>query len=103
MREKAVIYVPNGELQAATICLQYAQMVGYYVEGVVVGKWRDAQKMALDGIVQVLLAAERWHLPPDRVPRIEIPGEMTGTMCRCRHAERPPSSSPMRRRPQSID
>lgn len=105
MPVNAVVYIPSADLEeAAAQCLDHGQACGYHIEGLVVGRWEIAQAMALEGIVQVVIVADRAHLPPDRLPRIEIPSEMAGgtSCCRHQHAERPPSPSPMRRRPRPI-
>lgn len=73
---KAVIFVVHEELEQATItCLVWAQESSYRIEGVVVDRWHDVQAMVDDGAVDVVIVAEPWHLPPDRVPRIEIVAE----------------------------
>lgn len=101
MREKAVIYAPTECLEeAATTCLEHGQAAGYDIEGICL-RWDDAQAMALRGVVQVIIVADRSHLPPDRVPRIEIPGEMPRP--EPEHDEGPAHPSPMRRRPRPID
>lgn len=76
MPERAIIYVPHDDMeQCAILCLEYAAQAGYDVQGVVVGRWRDAQSMALDGAAEVVIVAERSQLPPDRAPRIEVVAE----------------------------
>lgn len=98
----AVVYIPSADLDdAAARCLEHGKTCGYHIEGLIIGRWDDAQAMAIEGVVQVVIVADRSHLPPGRVPRIEVAGETPGTMCR--DTEGPPSPSPMRRRPRPLD
>lgn len=101
MPERAIIYVPSEEMEhCAIVCLEYAQRAGYVVEGVVVGRWRDAQLMVLGGAADVVIVADRAQLPPDRTPRIEVVDESTQPD---RDDEEGPPTSPRRRRPRPLD
>lgn len=94
----AVIFVPGGDRgEAALTCLQHVQAHGYHLEGIVVGRWADVQRMREEGIVQVIVIADPSHVPADRIPRIEVAGE--------RPSPRPPTEGPpplRRRRPKMM-
>lgn len=76
MPERAIIYVPSDDMEhCAILCLEYAAQNGYLVEGVVVGRWHDAQSMVLGGAAEVVIVADRSQLPPHRTPRIEVVAE----------------------------
>lgn len=110
MPERAIIYVPHDHMEHCTIlCLEYAQQAGYVVEGIVVDRWEDAQSMALAGVADIVIVAERSQLPPDRAPRIEVVAEHTKDdhnhdRDHDRHDEddEGPPTSPRRRRPRPI-
>lgn len=72
---KYVVFVPDdGETrtQAMNDCLEYAntEHPDWDAAGVIVGRWADAVAMARQGLAEVILVAQRAHLPPDRLPRI---------------------------------
>lgn len=101
MPERAIIYVPDDDMERCTIlCLEYAQRVGYLVVGVVVGRWNDAQSMVLAGVADLVIVADRAQLPPDRTPRIEVVDEHARPD-QSQDGEGPPTS-PRRRRPKPI-
>lgn len=106
----AVIYIPSADLKlAAVACLEYVAACGYQMAGIVVGRWNDAQSLALDGTVDVVVVAERSHLPPDRVPRIEVVAEQRqeGGAPPSRDSDPDddagPPTPPRRRRPRRIE
>lgn len=93
----AVIFVPADDRgEAALKCLQHVQVRDYHLEGIVVGRWEDVQRMREEGVVQVIVVADASHVPPDRVPRIEVAGERPPPP----DTEGPPPAS--RRRPKAI-
>lgn len=99
----AVIYIPSADLKVAAVaCLEYVAACGYQMAGIVVGRWNDAHALALNGTVDVVVVAERSHLPPDRVPRIEVVAEQDPPGADDDDDEEGPPS-PMRRRPRPID
>lgn len=101
MPERAIVYVPDDDMERCTIlCLEYAQRVGYLVVGVVVGRWNDAQSMVLAGVADLVIVADRAQLPPDRTPRIEVVDEHDQPD-QSQDGEGPPTS-PRRRRPKPI-
>ncbi len=103
MPERAIIYVPSDDMEhCAILCLEYAQQAGYLVEGVVVGRWRDAQSMALSGVAEVVIVADRSQLPPDRTPRIEAVSEHLHDHDHDDEDDDGPPTSPRRRRPKPI-
>lgn len=70
-----VVYVPddgNTQAQALNECLEYVekQHPDWRSAGVIVGRWPAVVAMVERGLAQVVLVAERAHLPPDRVPRV---------------------------------
>lgn len=106
---KAVIYVPAGDyLQAATECLDALDVAGYELEGIVRGNWPTAEAMLLDGRVDVVLVADRAHLPVDRTPRVE---EVTEALAVASHQDEPlahipppaPVGAARRRRPRPVN
>lgn len=69
-----VIYVPDDTRQEGALaeCLNYAENTHpeWHSAGVVTGRWPDVIAMTRAGLADVILIAERAHLPPDRVPRV---------------------------------
>ncbi|MFG2169646.1 hypothetical protein [Micromonospora chersina] len=79
-------------------CLDHTRRCRYDLLGIVTtAPWDEVRQMMLDGTVDVVVVAEREHLPPDRTPRIEVAA---------RGAHPSPASSPRgpvpprRRRPR---
>lgn len=74
----AVILTPDGDEPRRRAwlaeCLRHCVARGYQVVGTA-SEWRDAAVMMLDGRAQVIVAAERDHFPPDRIPRVETAGQ----------------------------
>ena len=75
---RAVIWVAAGDdwERHAGRCADYCERVGYEVVGVVAeatgGRWDDIVHMVLtDERAEVVVVADRGHLPRDRTPRIE--------------------------------
>jgi hypothetical protein len=89
---RAVIWIPtHADLYRwGAACAEYCARHGYELYGVIHGAWRDATRLLIAGDAQVAVIASREHLPPDRVPRIEIVSEVPGR-------ER---AAPTRRRPR---
>jgi len=69
-----LIYIPRGDAaaQALADCLDYAEREhpDWISAGVVVGRWQAVVSMLLEGEADLVLVAERTHLPPDRIPRV---------------------------------
>ena len=67
--------------------------MGYVVFGLIVGdgdgSWDDVVDLLVRGVAQIAVVARREHLPPDRLPRLEV------------IAETPPQA-PDRRRPRRL-
>ncbi|KAB1915269.1 hypothetical protein [Micromonospora sp. AMSO31t] len=54
-------------------CLDHARCCRYGLLGIITtAPWDDVRQMMIDGKVDVVVVAEREHLPPDRTPRIEV-------------------------------
>jgi hypothetical protein len=79
----SVIYLPeNTETQRwARICVEWCERKGYRVVSLVVDdspdgrKWRDVVAMMARGDVEVCVVPRWDHMPPDRVPRVEVIAE----------------------------
>lgn len=72
---KYVIFVPDdgaSRAEAMNECLEYAanEHPDWDAAGIIIGRWSDAIAMTRKGLAEVILVAERAHLPPDRVPRV---------------------------------
>lgn len=69
-----VIYIPRGDAaaQALADCLAYAEHEHpeWIPEGVIVGRWQAVVSMLAVGKADIVLIAQRSHLPPDRIPRV---------------------------------
>ncbi|MET8908423.1 hypothetical protein [Micromonospora sp. NPDC004551] len=73
--EKAVIWIPpdlDPMEPAAVACLTYTRRHGYRLDGIVRSSWESVRQMMMRGEVDVVVVADVRHLPPDRVPRIEV-------------------------------
>ncbi len=74
----AVILTPDGDEAQRRAwrrqCLRHCEARGYEVVGTA-SEWKDAAVMLLEGRAEVIVAAEREHFPPDRVPRVETAGQ----------------------------
>jgi hypothetical protein len=54
-------------------CLDHARRCRYGLLGIITtAPWEEVRRMMMDGKVDVVVVAEREHLPPDRTPRIEV-------------------------------
>lgn len=77
----ALIYVTKRNLETYTDrCADYCNRKGLTPTAVVVddqdgGRWSEVVKMVTDGVVQVVVVADRDELPPDRTPRIDVVSE----------------------------
>lgn len=69
-----VVFIPAGEAGPAALaeCLAYAEASHpeWAFAGVVAGGWRAVFSMLADGGADVVVVAQRAHLPPDRLPRV---------------------------------
>lgn len=72
----AVAYVPAGVDYEpwGGICARYASSRGYEMRHVA-RDWADVMALIDDEAVQIVVVGTRSHLPPDRVPRVEIVDE----------------------------
>ena len=76
MTERAVIFMPSAaDVAGAHACMRFAEARGYRLEGLVAGRWQDVAEMMAERLVEVVLVAHRYQLPPDRTPRIEVVDE----------------------------
>jgi len=96
----AVIWAPTPHIvEASVVCLAYARATGYHIEGIVHDQWENVMDLIQKQVVQVVIAAERHHIPRDREPRIEIVAEESIF----RPIELDPTREPARqRRPRRI-
>ncbi|OKI47515.1 hypothetical protein [Micromonospora sp. CB01531] len=73
--EIAVIWVP-ADIEplepALSACLYHTCRRGYRLAGIVRGPWETLEQMMIDGEVDVVVIADRAHLPADRSPRVEV-------------------------------
>lgn len=68
-----VIFTPVEErTEDLAECLEYVnrQHPEWESSGVVVGAWSAAVAMVTRGLAEIILVAQRSHLPPDRLPRV---------------------------------
>jgi hypothetical protein len=68
-----VIYVPVDERTTAMAeCLEYVtrEHPDWKSAGVIVGRWTAVVAMVERGLAEIILVAQRSHLPPDRIPRV---------------------------------
>lgn len=69
-----LIYIPPGDAgpQALADCLAYAEREHpeWTSAGVVVGQWTAVVQMLAGGQADVVVIAQRAHLPADRLPRV---------------------------------
>ncbi len=78
---QAVIYAPPGQLPLwTTACVEHCASMGYAVFGLIVGdcdgtNWNDVIDLLARGVAQIAVVARREHLPPDRLPRLEVTAE----------------------------
>lgn len=75
----AVIYVSDGVLsdRVAAECAQFCEQEGWRVGSFVQAdakddRWADAVAVLMSGDADVLVVANRGHLPPDRLPRLVV-------------------------------
>ncbi|GGS05117.1 hypothetical protein GCM10010169_57430 [Micromonospora fulviviridis] len=55
------------------VCLDHARRCRYNLLGIITtAPWDEVRHLMIDGKVDVVVVAEREHLPPDRTPRIEV-------------------------------
>lgn len=82
----ALIYVTAANLDRYTDrCAEYCNRLGLSLAAVVVdeldgGRWPEVARMLMDGIVQVVVVADRDELPPDRTPRVDVVSEQRRQM-----------------------
>lgn len=81
MQQTALIYVKAGNLNRYTDrCAEYCNRLGLTLTAVVVddldgGRWPEVAQMLMDGIVQVVVVADRDELPDGRTPRVDVVAE----------------------------
>lgn len=81
MATPAAIYVTQAHVDSYTErCADYIQRLGLELKSVVVddrggGRWVEAVALLLDGVVEVIVVAERDELPTDRLPRLDVVAE----------------------------
>lgn len=71
---QSIVFLPHNVNDAhrwVMACAQYCAMRRYEVVAVV-HTWADAIKIIREGRATVLVTGRHDHLPPDRVPRVEI-------------------------------
>ncbi|SCF01989.1 hypothetical protein GA0074695_2905 [Micromonospora viridifaciens] len=77
--EIAVIWVP-ADIEplepALSACLYHTCRAGYRLAGVVRTPWETIEQTMIDGEVDVVVIADRAHLPANRSPRIEVAAEL---------------------------
>jgi hypothetical protein len=79
-------------------CLDHARRCRYDLLGIITtAPWDEVRQMMIDGKVDVVVVAQREHLPPDRTPRIEVAAR--GTHLSLASSPREPVP-PRRRRPR---
>lgn len=65
----------------ARVCMDWCEHHAYRVVSVVVdatqdgAKWMSVVRMMADGVVQVCVVPRWDHMPPDRLPRVEVIAE----------------------------
>lgn len=72
---RAVIFVPTEDPAHARwvlVCGDHCRRRGYLLTAIV-GDWADVAAMVKYEEVDIVVAARWDHLPPDRLPRLEIP------------------------------
>lgn len=88
-----LIFVPDGDAgEALAECLEYAQREHpeWTSGGVIVGHWTAVVTMLSQGLADVVLIAQRSHLPRDRFPRVvSVEEELAGTLPAPRDSRRP--------------
>jgi hypothetical protein len=73
---RALIFLPAADAVAAgAVCVEYATTAGYQLQGVVIGRWQDILDLVHRDEAEVVVVADRSHIPTDRTPRIEIVAE----------------------------
>ncbi|MET8087308.1 hypothetical protein [Micromonospora sp. NPDC005197] len=73
--ELAVIWVPadiEPSEHAIATCLTHLRQHDYRLNGIMRAPWEAVEQKMIDGEVDVVVIADRAHLPPDRSPRIEV-------------------------------
>lgn len=93
-----LIYIPAGDAGAAALaeCLAYSETEHpeWTFAGVIAGQWTAVFSMLAQGEAEIVLVAQRSHLPPDRTPRVvSVEEELAG-------APRRDSRRPAGRRPR---
>ena len=69
-----LVFIPTGDAGAAALaeCLAYAETEHpeWTFAGVVAGGWQAVFTMLAKGEADIVVVAQRAHLPPDRLPRV---------------------------------
>jgi len=74
---RAVLYVPSEDpahVRWVLVCGDYCSARGYLITAIA-GVWADVVAMVRCEGADIVIAARRDHLPPDRLPRLEIAAE----------------------------
>ena len=75
--DRAVIFVPSldpAHVRWVLVCGEFCSRRGYLITAVV-GSWADTIAMVMERAADIVVTARRDHLPPDRLPRLEIAAE----------------------------
>ncbi|MFE9203347.1 hypothetical protein [Micromonospora sp. NPDC007230] len=77
--EIAVIWVP-ADIEplepALSACFYHTCQHDYRLAGIVRAPWETLEQMMIDGEVDVVVIADRAHLPADRSPRVEVAADL---------------------------
>lgn len=97
--DRFLVYIPAGNAgpQALADCLAYAEDAHpeWIPAGVIVGRWSAVVSMLAVGLADIVVIAQRAHLPADRIPRvIAVEEELSGAPPAPRDSRRPPSRRP---------
>lgn len=75
--DRAVIFVPAldpAHVKWVLLCGEYCSKRGYLVIAIV-GVWADTLILVLEKAADIVVTARRDHLPPDRLPRLDVVAE----------------------------
>lgn len=94
-----LIYVPAGDEGPVALaeCLAYAERDHPEWDscGVIVGAWQAVISMLVRGLADIVVIAQRSHLPADRLPRIvAVEEELSAPSSTARDSRRPAGRRP---------
>jgi hypothetical protein len=93
-----VVYIPAADAeQALAECLEYAgrEHPEWGLAGVVTGDWAAVVAMLGGGQAEVVVIAQRSHLPVDRIPRvIAVEEQLSAPVPAARDSRRPAGRRP---------